>query len=60
MSRPRCAVIAVAIVWAAVILASAIELRATQHWRTMLLILGGGAAATILLVGGARSWEGRP
>lgn len=59
MNRSRCSVIAAAIVWAAVILASAAELRDTQHWTPMLLILGGGAAATILLVGGALLGEGR-
>ena len=45
-------VIAVAIIWAAVILASAHVLQGTGLMGTMIPILGGGAAGCIIVVGG--------
>ena len=39
-----------AIIWAAAIVASAVELRGTQYAGIMLIILGGAAAASIILV----------
>ncbi len=41
--------IGIAIIWAAVILASATILKGTPHWGQMLPILGGGAAACIII-----------
>jgi hypothetical protein len=45
--------LAVAIVWAAVIAASAVLLRGSPGWPRELLVLGGGSAATLLIVGAA-------
>jgi hypothetical protein len=44
--------IALAIVWAAVILACAAVLRGTGYWDKLLPIVGGGAAAHIVILGG--------
>jgi hypothetical protein len=52
MKEGNAAVFGVAIIWAAVILASAIVLRGTPHGGKVIPILGGGAAATIIVVGG--------
>lgn len=41
--------IGTAIIWAAVILASAMILKDTPQWGQMLPILGGGAAASIII-----------
>lgn len=54
MHKSGSVVIGVAIVWAAVIFASAMVLKDTPYWGRLLPILGGGAAATILLVGALR------
>ncbi len=54
MNRSGWSIVAVAIVWAAVILASAVVLKDTPYWTPMLPILGGGAGATIIIMGGAR------
>ena len=48
------AIIGIAIVWAAVIFASAVVLKGTPFWGQMIPILGGGAAACILIVGALR------
>jgi hypothetical protein len=53
MTRTAAGLLALAIVWAAVIFASAGVLRGTPYWDSMLPILGGGAAASILIVGAA-------
>ncbi len=53
MERFRLAVIANAIIWAAVILASSAILRDHGLFGEMLPILGGGAAASLIVVGGA-------
>lgn len=53
MERFRLAVIANAIIWAAVILASSAVLREHGLFGEMLPILGGGAAASLIVVGGA-------
>ena len=53
MTKPDATVLGVAIIWAAVILASAMVLRGTPHGGKMIPILGGGAAATIIVVGAA-------
>jgi len=44
--------IALAIVWAAVILACAAVLRGTGYWGSVLPIVGGGAAAHVVILGG--------
>ncbi len=46
------AVITVAIIWAAVILATSMVMEGTPQSAQVLRILGGGAAATIILLGG--------
>ncbi|MFB0517218.1 MAG: hypothetical protein ACETWG_11535 [Candidatus Neomarinimicrobiota bacterium] len=53
MDRSQVAVIGLAIIWAAVILASALVLREQGSWDKMLPILRGGATASIIVVGGA-------
>ena len=53
MHRQRWTILAVAIVWAAVLVAAAAVLRGTVYWAQVLPILGGGAAMTVLLVGAA-------
>jgi hypothetical protein len=47
-------IIAVAIVWAAVILATSAVLEGTDYFSKLIPILGGGAAATLIILGGAR------
>ncbi len=51
-SRLRLAVVVCAIIWAAVIIASATVVEGTPGFSRLLTILGGGAAATIILLGG--------
>jgi hypothetical protein len=52
--------IAVALVWAAVILAFGVVLRGTPYFGQMIPIFGGGAAASIIVNGGsARATKGR-
>jgi uncharacterized membrane protein YgaE (UPF0421/DUF939 family) len=46
------AVIVIALIWAAVIIASAITLGSVPESSRALTILGGGAAASIILLGG--------
>ena len=53
MHRQRWTILAVAIVWAAVLVAAAAVLRGTAYWAQILPILGGGSAMTVLLVGAA-------
>lgn len=53
MPRRGVVLIAVAIIWAAVIGAVASIARGSPLYGRLLLILGGGAAATIVVVGGA-------
>ena len=53
------AVITLAIIWAAVILATSMVLKGTAQSMQVLLILGGGAAATIILIGGIAARERR-
>ncbi len=48
----RPAVVVCAIIWAAVINASAIVMEGEPGFSRLLTILGGGAAATIILLGG--------
>jgi hypothetical protein len=52
MLRSGIVLIAVAIIWAAVIAAVASVARGSPLYDKLLLILGGGAAATIIVVGG--------
>jgi hypothetical protein len=47
-------IIGVAIIWAAVIVASAILLEGTPYFSQMLTVLGGGAASSIIVLGGTR------
>lgn len=51
------AVIVVAIIWAAVILATAVAMKGASEYPRLLNILGGGAAATIILLGGIAARE---
>jgi hypothetical protein len=44
----------VAIIWAAVIFATAIALSGTTYFGRLVPILGGGAAASLILLGGCR------
>jgi len=50
--RRATVLIAVAIIWAAVIGATAAIARGSELHDQLLLILGGGAAATLIVVGG--------
>jgi hypothetical protein len=52
MLRRGIVLIAVAIIWAAVIAAVASIARGSPLYDRLLLILGGGAAATLIVVGG--------
>ena len=52
MLRRGIVLIALAIIWAAVIAAVAMVARGSPVYDKLLLILGGGAAATLILVGG--------
>ena len=47
-------VIGVAVIWAAVIIASGVILRETPYWWQVTAILGAGAAASIIVVGWLR------
>ncbi len=47
-------VIGVAVIWAAVIIASGVILRETPYWGQVTAILGAGAAASIIVVGWLR------
>jgi len=51
------AILSVAIIWAAVIFASAVVLKDTENFSQMLPILLGGAGGSIIVLGGARSKE---
>ncbi len=55
--RLRVAVVVYAIIWAAVIIASALVTEATPGFSRLISILGGGAAATIILLGGLLAQE---
>ncbi len=52
MHKISWAIIAIALVWAVVIFATAEVLEATVYAPRVLRILGGGAAATIIVLGG--------
>jgi hypothetical protein len=54
MERFDSGIIGVAIIWAAVIFASAMILEGTAYFSQMLPILGGGAASNIIILGGTR------
>lgn len=57
-SRSECssyAIVAVAIIWAAVIVAATILMRGSPEFPKLLTILGGGAAATLVILGGTRA-----
>ena len=51
MKRASMVVIANAIVWALVLIASALALKGTGAYQEIQHILGGGAAASLLVVG---------
>ncbi len=57
MNKSDWTIIAIAIIWAAVIVAASMVLAGTPYWGQMLPILGGGAAATIIVLGGTRRGE---
>lgn len=54
MKRCDAGIMGVAIIWATVILASAVILKDTQHSSKMLIILGGGAGSSLIVLSGAR------
>jgi hypothetical protein len=54
MQKFEAGIIGVAIIWAAVILASAMILEGTAYFSQMLPVLGGGAASSIIILGGTR------
>lgn len=58
MSRRGAVVLGNAIIWAAVIFATAHVLEGTPYARQMQLIVGGGAAASIIIVGGGTRSRG--
>lgn len=49
--------IGVAMIWAAVIFASAIILKGTEYFSQMLVILAGGAAGSLIVLGSATRKE---
>ncbi|MCX6029028.1 MAG: hypothetical protein NT169_06965 [Chloroflexi bacterium] len=56
--RPGIIIIAIAVVWAATILAVSLTLGGTPYAAKVLSLMGGGAAATIVLLGGLnRQWR---
>jgi hypothetical protein len=55
MKKYSAVIIEVAIIWVAVIIASAMILEGTGYFSQMLPILSGGAASSIIMLGGARS-----
>jgi len=59
MKRWNWAIVAVALVWAAVILTTSSQLGGTIYNAPVLRTLGGGAAATIIILGGSRMLEKR-
>lgn len=52
MSKIGLAIIAIAIIWASVIIATAMVLAGTPYFPQLLPILGGGSAASIIILGG--------
>jgi len=54
MKKYDTGILGVAIIWAAVIFASAVILKDTEYLSQMLTILGGGASSSIVILGGAR------
>ncbi|MDE3090262.1 MAG: hypothetical protein KGJ80_12845 [Chloroflexota bacterium] len=56
-SRLQIAVIVIALIWAAVILATSTTLEGAPQFSRVLTILGGGAAASIILLGGMAAQE---
>jgi hypothetical protein len=53
MGRPGSGSIGVAMIWAAVIIASAIILKGTEYLSQMFVILAGGAAGSLIVLGGS-------
>ena len=51
----RACILGNAIIWAGVILASAVVLQGTGHMGEMIPILGGGAARSVVVLGGGLS-----
>lgn len=58
MDRSHAGVFGLAIIWAAVVIASALVLKDTECFGRMIPILGGGAAGSIVAVGGAARKKG--
>jgi hypothetical protein len=54
MKKSDAGILGIAIIWAAVILASAMILKGTASFSQMLPVLGGGAASSIIILGGTR------
>jgi hypothetical protein len=52
--KPAVIIIAIAVVWAATILAVSLTLEGTPYAGRVTTLMGGGAAATIILLGGMR------
>ena len=53
-------VVSIAIIWAAVIVATAVVLAGTEYFSVLLPILGGGSAVTIAILGGTRKRDLAP
>jgi hypothetical protein len=53
MRRSGSGSIGVAMIWAAVLIASAIILKGTEYFSQMLVILAGGAAGSLIVLGGS-------
>ena len=56
-SRLQTAVVVIALIWAAVIIATSMVLAGVPEFSRVLTILGGGAAASIILLGGMIAQE---
>ena len=56
-SHLQIAVVVIALIWAAVIIATSMVLGNTPEFSRVLTILGGGAAASIILLGGMIAQE---
>ncbi len=54
MQKFDAGIIGVAIIWAAVLIASAAVLKGTPYFSQMLPILGGGSASSIIVLGASR------
>ncbi len=54
MQKFNAAIIGIALIWAAVLIASAIVLEGTPYFSQLLPVLSGGAATSIIVLGASR------